>query len=365
MSNKTDSRTQPEVKLMPSLEDILSDPEVMEVMIDSFDQIYVEKRGQLTDVPSQYRSNQQLMDELQELAAAVGRRLDESHPIMDLRLWDGSRIHIVIPPIALKGPSVTIRKFSQKAHNAEDLLNFGSWNEEIVTFLRACVIGKINICVAGGTGSGKTTVMNILCGMIPDDERIITAEAASELRFAKKRLVALETRPPNLEGRGEISFSDLIISAIKMRPDRIIAGEVHGGEMIHLLQAINTGHDGCLFTMHANSSRDALARMEVMATMEFPTMPLLAVREQLASALDLIVHMERMRDGQRRISKITEVVEMHGESVQLQDIFEFRPTGFADGQQKGFFTATGIIPRFMSKLRNANIDVPMNLFAPQ
>ncbi|MCB9438185.1 MAG: CpaF family protein [Anaerolineales bacterium] len=348
------------MSFMPSLESILEDPSVLEILIDNFDRVYVERGGQLVDVASPYVNNDDLMAELVDLAASMGRHLDESHPIVDLRLEDASRVHIVIPPIALTGPSLVIRKFPAKSLTIADLLGFGSLSEDIVTFIRACVEARVNLVMAGGTSSGKTTVMNIICEMIPPSERIITVEAMAALRFKHNRRVVLEARPANLEGRGEVSLTDLIVSTVKMRPDRIILGEAQGGEVLHLLQAMNTGHDGSMLSMHATGIPDVLARLETMASMGNPTIPLLTIREQLAKAVQVIVEQQRLPDGSRRIVRITEVMGMAGDSIQTQDIFEFYQTGIEGERIVGHFTATGNVPKFIRRLK-----VPMSLFTPR
>lgn len=352
---------------LAALEPLLKDPDVVEIMVDGHERVYVEKGGQFVDVPTPFRDAEHLYEVINAIFAPLGHKVDASSPIADARLVDGSRVNVVIPPISLVGPVLTIRKFWQTPLSVEDLLQFGSWSEEIVTFLRACVHGRLNIVVAGGTGSGKTTVLNIVAGMIPADERVITIENASELQLLperSKRLVRLESRPPGIEGEGEVTMRDLVINALRMRPDRIIVGEVRAEEVLDLFQAINTGHDGCMLTIHANSPRDAVNRLETMATMANLAMPLLTVRQQMASAIDLIVHMERLHDGKRKILKVTEVTGMQGDVIGLQDIFEFRKTGFKDQVISGYHTATGHIPRWLNRLREAGIELPVSLFTP-
>lgn len=348
------------MSFMPSLEPILADSKVLEILIDNFDTIYVERGGQLVDVTSPYASNDDLLAELQDLVNAMGRRLDESHPIVDLRLSDASRIHIVIPPIALTGPSVVIHKFPAQTLSVDDLLEYGSWSHEIVTFLQACAEARINMAIVGGTGSGKTTALNLICEMIPQTERLITIEAAASLRFNHPRRVALETRPANLEGKGEISLTDLVLSAVKMRPDRVILADAQGGEALHLFQAMNTGHDGSMLSLHAIGTPDVLGRLEAMASMGNPTIPLLTIREQLAKAVQLIVEIQRLPDGRRRVVRLTEVMGMAGDAIQTQDIFEFYQTGVDDDYIVGYFTATGNVPKFIRRLK-----VPMSLFTPR
>ena len=345
------------------LEPLLADPAVTEILVDGYNNIYVERGGKLEDVPGAFRDDDHLMEIIQRIAAMTGRRVDESHPMLDMRLSDGSRVNVVIPPISLDGPLMTIRKFTATLLTADDLMRFGVWNEAIVEFLRACVRGLINIVVSGGTGSGKTTLMNIIAGMIADDERIITVEAASELRLPQRRVVRLEARPPNLEGKGEVTVSDLVINALRMRPERIIAGEVRGEEALHLLAAMNTGHNGSMLTLHANSPRDALSRLEVMASSGNPSIPLLGVRETMVGAIDLIVHIERLRDGSRKIVKVTEVQGMQGDIITLADIFVFEQTSVESGKIVGRFVGTGQIPRFMSRFKDLGIPLSMDLFA--
>jgi pilus assembly protein CpaF len=349
------------------LEPLLQDPDIVEIMVDGPERVYVEKQGQFMDVSSPFRDAEHLMGVIDAILAPTGLKVDAASPMADARLVDGSRVNIVIPPVSLVGPVMTIRKFWQTPLSVGDLLRFGSWSEDIVEFLRACVLGRLNMVVAGGTGSGKTTVLNVIAGMIPQDERVVTVEVVSELQLLpdeSRRVVRLECRPPNVEGKGEVTMRDLVINALRMRPDRIIAGEVRGGEALDLFQAMNTGHDGTMMTIHANSPHDVLTRLETMTTMANPSLPLLTVRQWMASALDLIVYQERMHDGKRRILKVTEVTGMQGDMVGLQDIFEFRQTGFAEGRVTGHFTATGQIPKFATQLREVGIELPLRLFTP-
>jgi pilus assembly protein CpaF len=361
--------TQDQPNRLAPLEPLLEDPEVIEIMIDGHEKVYVEKEGKgLTDVPTPFRSEEQLMDVIEAIFVdMLGQKVSESNPILDGRLSDGSRVNVVIPPISLSGPVLTIRKFMGRALTVQDLLDFGSWSDDIVEFITACVRGRLNIVVSGGIGSGKTAVLNLLAGMIPPDERIITVENAGELQLSKelKRVIRLESRPANIEGRGEITIRDLVINSLRMRPDRIIVGEVRANEAFDLFQAMNTGHDGTMMTVHANSIRDVLARLETAITLSFPSLPLLSVRQQMASALDLITHQERLRDGSRKILKVTEVVGMQGDVIELQDIFEFRQTGVENGKMKGHFTATGHIPRFLDRFQAAGIELPLSLFTPR
>lgn len=346
------------------LEPLLADKDVVEILIDGYDRIYVERRGQFEDVPAVFRDNDHLLEVIDHILASQGRHVDENVPMVDARLPDGSRVNVVLPPVALNGPSVTIRKFTATLVNTDDLLRLGAWDETLFKFLRACVYGRLNMVICGGTGSGKTTVLNAMASLIPGDERIITIEPAAELRLPQKRVVRLEARPPNLEGRGEITLSDLVINALRMRPDRLIAGEVRGAEALHLLSAMNTGHDGSMFTMHASGPRDALARLEVMAGSANPSIPLVGLREMMASALDLIIDIQRLSDGSRKIVKVCEVQGMQGDAINLADLFVFQQTGVDNGKVSGRFAATGQIPKFLSRIRDAGIDMPMDLFTP-
>ncbi len=351
------------------LEPLLNDPEVIEIMIDGHDKVYVEKEGAgIMDVPTPFRNEEQLMDVIETIFVhMVGIRVSESNPIADARLSDGSRVNVVIPPISLSGPVLTIRKFMGRALTVQDLLDFGSWSEDIVAFLQACVQGRLNIAVAGGIGSGKTAVMNLLAGMISPDERVITVENVGELQLPKelRRVIRLESRPANIEGRGEVTIRDLVINSLRMRPDRIIVGEVRANEAFDLFHAMNTGHDGTMMTVHASNVRDVLTRLETAITLSFPALPLLSVRQQMASALDLITYQERLRDGSRKVLKVAEVVGMQGDVIVLKDIFEFRQTGVENGKIKGHFTATGHIPRFLDRFQAAGIELPLSLFTPQ
>ena len=349
------------------LEPLLVDPTVTEIMVDGPDKVYVERGGQLEDAPVQFRDEEHLLEVMRRIIEPLGRRLDESAPFVDARLPDGSRVNAVIPPISLVGPVLTIRKFAREQLTTEDLIGFGSWSEEIVAFLRACVASRLNVVVAGGTASGKTTLLNHIAGMIPPDERIITIENAAELHLPEtlKYVVSLESRPANIEGRGEITVRDLVINSLRMHPNRIIVGECRGPEVIELLQAMNTGHDGTMFTVHASSPRDALARLETAATAANPSLPLLNVRQQMASAIDLITYQERLQDGTRKVLKVTEVAGMQGDVVLLRDIFEFRQTGVKDDRITGYFTATGHIPGLLGRIRAEGIDLPLSMFTPK
>jgi pilus assembly protein CpaF len=349
------------------LEELLQDDKVAEILVDGPHKIYVERGGErLEQTPHQFRDDEHLMRYVRRILMRVGRHVNESTPMVDARLYDGSRVNIVIPPISLLGPVMTIRKFTPKPLTSEDLLRFGSWSEDIVRFLRACVLGRLNIAVAGGVGAGKTTVLNIIGEMIPQDERIIALQSADELRgLSQERVVKLETRPANLEGRGAVTMSDLISNAIRMRPDRLIVGEVFGAEALDVLRAINLGHDGSMFSIHATSPRDVLTRLETMVLLANPSLPLLTIRQQIASAIDLITYQEQLRGGKRKILHVTEVLGLKGDAIELADIFVFEQTGVKEGKVTGRFRATGVIPSFLSRLQESpGVDVPVSLFEP-
>ncbi len=340
------------------LEPLLADPEITEIMVNGPYSVYVERRGKLELSSTVFRDNEHLMNVLTRIVSSVGRRVDEASPMVDARLADGSRINAIIPPLALNGPTITIRKFSKTPFTDADLIRFGSVSPKMMAFLEACVRGRINIIVSGGTGSGKTTLLNVLSGYIPNNERIVTIEDAAEIQLRQGHVVTLESRPPNLEHAGQVTIRDLVRNALRMRPDRIIVGEVRSGETLDMLQAMNTGHDGSLTTAHANSPRDLISRLETMVLMSGMEIPVKAIREQIASALNLIVQQARMRDGSRKITNITEVVGMEGDIVTLQDIFYYKPEGMdTSGKLRGSFLATGIRPGFVEKLAENGIPV--------
>lgn len=347
------------------LESLLDDSAITEIMVNHPKQIFVERHGQLEETGLEFDSEEHLLQVIQRIAEPLGRVLNESNPILDLRLPDGSRVNVVGRPIALNGPVLTIRKFSKQPLTKDDLILYESWDEAIMRFLQMCVLSRLNIVLAGGSGAGKTTVLNILCEFIPDNERIVTVERASELMLRQKHVVALETRPANLEGKGEVSMDDLVVNALKMRPDRIIIGEVHGGEVLHIFQAMNTGHDGAMFSIHANNARDVLARLEVMATMSGWDIPILTIREQMTAALDIIVNQQRLRDGSRRIMSISEVVGLKNGVPELQDIFLFEQSDVREGRIVGHFTPTGITPHCLPRLQDNGFSVAADFFAPR
>ncbi|MBI4761167.1 MAG: CpaF family protein [Chloroflexota bacterium] len=344
------------------LQPLLEDDTITEIMVNGPKNVYIERKGKLHRVPVTFENNDHVMRVIDRIVAPLGRRIDESSPYVDARLPDGSRVNAVIPPISLVGPTLTIRKFSKNPITIEQLIQFGSITPEAVQFLKACVEARLNILISGGTGSGKTTLLNILSGFIPNDERIITIENAAELQLRQEHVVTLESRPPNIEGRGEITIRDLVINSLRMRPERIIVGECRGGETLDMLQAMNTGHDGSMTTAHANSPRDALSRVETMCLMAGMDLPVRAIREQTASAIDLICHQERMRDGTRKVTHITEVSGMEGDVITMTDIFVFEQTGVEAGKVVGRLRPTGLRPKFMDKIEAAGINLPPSIF---
>lgn len=346
------------------LEPLLDDPNVTEIMVNRFDQIFVERAGRLYESRSRFTSEAQLRRVIERIVSRVGRRIDESSPLVDARLDDGSRVNAIIPPLAVDGSSLTIRKFSRTPYTVDDLIGFDTLTREMSTLLDAAVRAKLNILVSGGTGTGKTTLLNVLSAFIPGDERIITIEDAVELQLQQDHVVRLESRPANIEGRGEITIRDLVRNSLRMRPDRIVIGEVRGGESLDMLQAMNTGHEGSISTIHANSPRDALARLETLVLMAGMDLPLRAIREQIASAIDVIVQISRLRDGTRRIVSITEVQGMEGEVITMQDAFafDFAAGMDADGRFRGHAVPTGMRPRFVDRFADFGIDVPTSVF---
>jgi pilus assembly protein CpaF len=347
------------------LEGLLHDPEITEIMINSPKQIYVEQRGKLSLSPVTFESNDQLLQVIDRIVSSIGRRVDESSPMVDARLKDGSRVNVIIPPLALRGPTVTIRKFAKEAFSVEDLVTFGSVTGDMIRYLRACVRGRLNVVVSGGTGSGKTTTLNILSGFIPEDERIVTIEDAAELQLRQEHVVTLETRPANIEGRGRVTIRELVINSLRMRPDRIVIGECRGGEALDMLQAMNTGHDGSLTTLHANNPRECIGRLETLVLMAGADLPSRAIREQIGSAVNVVVQQSRLRDGSRKVVSITEVIGCEGGEVQLNEIFAFRQTGIdEEGKVIGSFAPTGATPHFLEHLASEGEDLPMEMFAP-
>jgi pilus assembly protein CpaF len=347
------------------LEDLLADADIAEIMVNGPNQIYVEEKGKLIRSPVTFESTEQLMQVIDRIVSSIGRRVDESSPMVDARLKDGSRVNVIIPPLALRGPTVTIRKFSKEAFTIEDLVSFGTLTDEMAKFIRACVRGRLNVVVSGGTGSGKTTTLNVLSSFIPEDERIVTIEDAAELQLVQEHVVTLEARPANVEGRGAVSIRELVINALRMRPDRIVVGECRGGEALDMLQAMNTGHDGSLTTLHANNPRDAVSRLETMVLMSGAELPSRAIREQIASAVNMIVHQSRLRDGTRRIVSITEVLGTGPDGVVMQEIFAFKQTGVdpETGKVIGELAPTGVVPEAMERLSAEGEAVSEEMFA--
>ncbi len=344
------------------LEQLLRDDGISEIMVNGPDKIFIERNGKIEHVNMTFESEEHLMRIIDRIVSPLGRRVDESSPMVDARLPDGSRVNAVIPPLALNGPTLTIRKFGKNPLTVDDLIRIGSITAEALEFLKACVIARLNVVVSGGTGSGKTTFLNVLSGFIPEDERIVTIENAAELQLRQEHVVTLESRPPNIEGKGTVSIRDLVINSLRMRPDRIVVGECRGGEALDMLQAMNTGHDGSLTTLHANTPRDALARLETMCLMAGMDLPVRAIREQIASAMDVIIQQERMRDGTRKIVQITEVQGMEGDVIVMSDIFSFEQQGMEDGRVIGRLKPTGLRPKFIERIEAANIHLPASIF---
>ena len=345
------------------LEDLLADESVDEIMVNGWDKVYVERHGKIELTRKQFTGNDQVIAVIRRILSPIGRRIDESSPMVDARLQDGSRVNAIIAPLSLTGPTITVRKFSKKPYTAEKLIEFGSITQQIVDFLKVAVVHRTNACISGGTGSGKTTLLNLLSGFIPEGERIVTIEDAAELRLSQEHVVSLEAKPPSIEGKGAIPIRKLVINALRMRPDRIIVGECRGGEALDMLQAMNTGHDGSLTTLHSNSPRDTLARLETMVLMSGLELPVRAIREQIAAAITLIVHGERLPDGSRKIVNVSEITGMEGDTITMQTIFEFRQKGFdEDGKVVGTIQATGAVPKLVQDFRERGIAVDLALF---
>ncbi|HUX46560.1 MAG TPA: CpaF family protein, partial [Desulfosporosinus sp.] len=346
------------------IESLLQDPTVNEIMVNGPRQVYVERKGKLELAGVTFYDDAHVLHIIEKIVAPLGRRIDESQPMVDARLPDGSRVNAIIPPLSLNGPILTIRKFSKVPFGMEDLVGFGTLTTEMAEFINACVKARLNVIVSGGTGSGKTTTLGVISAFIPEDERIITIEDAAELQLRQSHVVTLETRPANIEGKGAIMIRDLVRNALRMRPERIIVGEVRSGEALDMLQAMNTGHDGSLTTGHANTPRDMLSRLETMVLMAGMDLPVRAIREQISSALDVIVQQSRLRDGSRKLTHITEVLGMEGDVIVLQDIYRFEQTGIdKQGKVQGHFRATGIRPHFIEKLIAAGQILPDDIFS--
>lgn len=345
------------------IECLIQDPEISEIMVNGPKQVYVERLGRIELSDVTFRDSNHVMHVLEKIVAPLGRRIDDSSPMVDARLPDGSRVNGIIPPLAISGPTITIRKFAKDPLTVANLVEFGTMTQEMADFLETCVKVRLNIVVSGGTGSGKTTLLNVLSSFIPSDERIVTIEDAAELQLRQEHVVALESRPPNIEGKGAISIRDLVRNSLRMRPDRVVIGEIRGGEALDMLQAMNTGHDGSLTTGHANTPRDMLSRLETMVLMAGMDLPVRAIREQIASAVDLIVQQARLKDGSRKVTRITEVQGMEGEVITLQDIFVFEQKGVDEkGRILGRLKPTGIRPKFVERFQAAGITVPLEIF---
>jgi pilus assembly protein CpaF len=341
----------------------LEDPEITEIMVNGYDEIFVERFGLIEPTTVRFESNSHLMRVIDRIVAPIGRRVDEMSPMVDARLPNGFRVNATIPPLSLDGPILTIRKFSTRPYTVQDLISNTTMTLPLANFLQSCVEARINIVISGGTGTGKTTFLNVLSSFIPAQERVITIEDTAELQLHQAHVVRLEKRPPNIEGKGEITIRQLVVNALRMRPDRIVMGECRSGETLDMLQAMNTGHDGSMTTVHSNSPRDTLRRIETMVLMAGMDLPLKAIREQVASAIELIIHLERMKDGTRKIVQVTEVQGMEGETVVLQDIFIFNQTGMKNGVVQGKLNATGLRPQFLYKLIENGVEIAENVFA--
>jgi pilus assembly protein CpaF len=348
------------------LEPFVRDPEITEIMVNGPLAVYIERGGKIHKTEAEFKNEEDLRRTIDKIVARVGRRVDDASPYVDARLADGSRVNAIIPPLAVKGSALTVRKFSADPFTAKDLVDFGTLTPQLVGFLDACVRGRLNILVSGGTGAGKTTMLNVLSAFLPEDERIITIEDSAELRLQQPHVVSLEFRPPNIEGEGEVTIRDLVRNALRMRPDRIVVGEVRGGETLDMLQAMNTGHDGSISTIHANSPRDVLSRLETLALMAGMDLTVRALREQVAAAIDLVVHVTRLQDGIRRVTNVTEVVGMEGDTVTMQDLFVFHVEGGIDerGRVRGRLVSTGLRPHFLEHLAERNVQLDPSWFAP-
>ena len=344
---------------------LLDDAEVSEVMVNGPYQVFVERKGKLALTERVFNDNSHVLRIIEKIVSPIGRRIDESTPMVDARLPDGSRVNAIIPPLCLIGPSITIRKFSRDPYTVEDLVGFGTLNDSMAELLRCCVQARLNIIVSGGTGSGKTTTLNVLSSFIPPEDRVVTIEDAAELQMKQAHVITLESRPPNIEGKGQVTIRDLVKNCLRMRPDRIVVGECRAGEALDMLQAMNTGHDGSLTTAHSNSPRDTLSRLETMVLMAGMELPVRAIREQISSAIDLVVHQERLRDGTRRIINITEVVGMEEDKITLQDIFIFKQVGFKEGKVLGKHLPTGILPKFIESFDSMGIEMNREIFFPE
>ncbi|HWP56615.1 MAG TPA: CpaF family protein [Candidatus Acidoferrales bacterium] len=358
------TEVQHEVFGLGPLELLLKDPEIADILVNTHSQVYVERHGRLEKTDVRFRDDAHLMQIIERIVSRVGRRVDEASPMVDARLPDGSRVNAIIPPLALDGPILSIRRFGADPLTMKDLIQFGSIPEQVAEVLKACVKSRLNILVSGGTGAGKTTLLNCLSNYIPENERIITIEDSAELKLQQEHVVRLETRPPNIEGQGQVTQRDLVRNALRMRPDRIVLGEVRGGEALDMIQAMNTGHDGSISTIHANSARDALARVETMMLMANLNLPERALREQISSALDLIIQLSRLSDGTRKLIEVSEVTGMEGNTITTQCIFKFDQKGVENGKVIGEFVATGVRPMFLDRLERYGFKIPNTYFMP-
>ena len=357
-------RIEDEVLGLGPLEPLLSDPTISDILVNGAKSVYVERRGKLEATPITFHDNAHLMNIIDRIVSAVGRRVDESTPMVDARLADGSRVHAIIPPLAIDGPMLSIRRFAVERLGIADLLRLGTLTEPVASVLKAVVLGRLNVVISGGTGAGKTTMLNVLSGFIPSTERIVTIEDSAELQLQQPHVVRLETRPPNIEGKGEVPQRELVRNSLRMRPDRIVVGEVRGAEALDMLQAMNTGHDGSLTTVHANTPRDALGRIETMVSMTGISFPIRALRAQIASAVNVVIQVQRGEDGRRRIVSVQEISGMEGDIITMSELFTFRRSGIdADGDIKGRLEATGVVPAFHQRVTTRGIDLPISVFA--
>ena len=357
-------RIEDEVLGLGPLEPLLNDPTVSDTLVNGANSVYVERRGKLEPTTITFHNDAHLMNIIDRIVSAVGRRVDESSPMVDARLADGSRVNAIIPPLAIDGPMLSIRRFAVERLGVADLLRYGTLTQPVADVLRAIVVGRLNVVISGGTGAGKTTMLNVLSGFIPTTERIVTIEDSAELQLQQPHIVRLETRPPNIEGKGEVPQRELLRNSLRMRPDRIVVGEVRGGEALDMLQAMNTGHDGSLTTVHANSARDALGRIETMVSMTGITFPIRALRAQIASAINIVIQVQRGDDGRRRVTSVQEISGMEGDIITMSEIFTFRRTGVdAEGNVQGRLEATGVVPAFHQRVAVRGIDLPISAFA--
>jgi pilus assembly protein CpaF len=348
------------------LEPLLADPTVSDILVNGPKSVYVERSGKLVRTDVKFRNDQHLMNIIDRIVTGVGRRIDESSPMVDARLKDGSRVNAIIPPLAIDGPSISIRRFCVDRLDVERMIEYGSLTRPMADLLRGVVESRLNVLISGGTGTGKTTMLNVMSGFIPEDERIITIEDSAELQLQQPHVLRLETRPPNIEGKGEITQRDLVKNALRMRPERIVLGEIRAGEALDMLQAMNTGHDGSLATVHANTPRDALTRIETMVAMSGVNLPQKPLRQQVAAAIDVVLQLERQEDGKRRVVSIAEVNGMEGEIITMSEIFRFRRRGLDENRKVvGVFEATGVVPKFFDRFQERGLDIPISIFSPE